>query len=267
MNRTTSATTRPATSTTRPSPGSNRELARRSASTSIGSTAAHFFAGEDQHPATIFHEAIHQLFGESRKSVRNVGSLDNFWIIEGIATYFESLELHADGARYYTLGGPHAGRLPAARERLLSGDRYIPACRTGATRKGWLSGRGRSPHAVQSNRRADDLPDASRERPLSRCGGRLPRRRLFRPRPRKHARQTDRSEATPTSTARTGSGSRRCRQWPIKHGRSKTTHCCSPCERRRSFSSRLTKELLTYGLTRRRSSSVSFSSVRRRPAA
>ncbi len=84
---------------------------------------AYFFAGEEQHQATVFHEGVHQLFSETRRTSRRVGELDNFWIIEGIATYFESLEA-CDG--YYRLGGSSAGRLPAARQRLLVDDYYVP---------------------------------------------------------------------------------------------------------------------------------------------
>jgi hypothetical protein len=89
---------------------------------------SYFFAGEDQHPATIVHEAVHQLFQESRPTARLVGRADNFWIIEGIATYFESLARHDDpiAGPYFTLGGPGAGRLPTARARVLEEDYYVP---------------------------------------------------------------------------------------------------------------------------------------------
>ena len=41
----------------------------------------------------------------------------NFWIVEGIATYFETLREHRDAATglYYTIGESSAGRLPAAK--------------------------------------------------------------------------------------------------------------------------------------------------------
>ena len=89
---------------------------------------AHFFAGDEQNPGTLFHEAVHQLFFESRPAARNVGGIGNFWIIEGIATYFESLAEHVDpvAGLYYTIGESDRGRLPAARERLLQEDFYVP---------------------------------------------------------------------------------------------------------------------------------------------
>lgn len=88
----------------------------------------HFFAGKDQDAGTIYHEAVHQFFQESRKAARNVGALSNAWIIEGIACYFESLTEHRDAqrGRYYTLGTPQAGRLPAARHRRLVDNYYVP---------------------------------------------------------------------------------------------------------------------------------------------
>ncbi len=88
----------------------------------------HFFAGEDQDPGTIYHEAVHQFFHESRRAARNVGATSNAWLIEGVACYFESLTEHqdADGVSHYTIGTPSAGRLPAARHRLLVNDYYVP---------------------------------------------------------------------------------------------------------------------------------------------
>ena len=89
----------------------------------------HFFAGEEQDPGTIYHEAVHQFFQESRRAARNVGALSNAWLIEGVACYFESLQEHRDAAaddRYFTIGTPGAGRLPAARHRRLVDDYYVP---------------------------------------------------------------------------------------------------------------------------------------------
>lgn len=84
---------------------------------------AYFFAGDEQEPGTIYHEATHQLFQESRPVVANVARDGNFWVVEGVACYMESLA-EADG--YWTLGGADAGRMPAARHRLLTDDFYVP---------------------------------------------------------------------------------------------------------------------------------------------
>ncbi|HEY3394525.1 MAG TPA: hypothetical protein VGK58_17575 [Lacipirellulaceae bacterium] len=88
---------------------------------------AHFFAGEEQDAGTLYHEAVHQLFQESRPAARQIGRDGNFWIIEGVATYFETLTEHADpvAGLYFTVGESDAGRLPAARSRLQDGF-YIP---------------------------------------------------------------------------------------------------------------------------------------------
>ncbi len=84
---------------------------------------AYFFAGEEQDAGTIFHEATHQLFQEIRPAKSVVALSDNFWIVEGIACYMESLKF-ADG--YALVGGLDAGRVPAARVRLLQDGFYVP---------------------------------------------------------------------------------------------------------------------------------------------
>ncbi len=77
--------------------------------------------------ATLYHEAVHQLFQESKSSARKIAETANFWVVEGVATYFETLTEHADDAAglYYTAGEAAAGRLPAARARLADGF-YVP---------------------------------------------------------------------------------------------------------------------------------------------
>jgi len=89
---------------------------------------SHFFAGPDQDPGTIYHEAVHQLFYESARSSHHLGALANAWILEGVACYFESLQEHQDPStgRFFTLGTAGAGRLPAARHRRLVDDYYVP---------------------------------------------------------------------------------------------------------------------------------------------
>src|SRR5690606_30146311 len=55
---------------------------------------------------------------------KNVGAVNNFWIVEGIANYFESLNKGSDGK--FTIGKADAGRLPAAVHRRLVDGYYIP---------------------------------------------------------------------------------------------------------------------------------------------
>ena len=84
---------------------------------------AHFFAGEGYDDRTLYHEATHQLFHESRPVSLAVGRQGNFWIIEGVAMYMESLR-EADG--FYVVGGRDDVRMRDARFRLLKDDFYVP---------------------------------------------------------------------------------------------------------------------------------------------
>jgi hypothetical protein len=84
---------------------------------------AYFFAGEDQDAGTVYHEATHQLFKESIDAVARPGRRDHFWVLEAIACYMESIR---DAGGVDVLGGLDAGRVPAARVRLLESNFYIP---------------------------------------------------------------------------------------------------------------------------------------------
>ncbi len=88
-----------------------------------GMRRAYFFAGDDYDDRTLYHEATHQLFQESRRAVPLPGNRGNFWIVEGIALFMESLRREGD---YWSLGGLDDPRLHAARVRLLRDDFYIP---------------------------------------------------------------------------------------------------------------------------------------------
>ena len=98
---------------------------------------AHFFAGDEAAIPTLYHEAVHQLFAESRSVDRHFGDAANFWIIEGVATYFETLTGYSDShaGRFFTIGQSDAGRLPAARHRMLVDGFFVPLaeyCRAAA---------------------------------------------------------------------------------------------------------------------------------------
>ncbi len=90
---------------------------------------AYFFADspDDQNKpqdfTTLYHEATHQLFSEGRPSVPIPGEKANFWIIEGIACYMESL---TEEQGYFTLGGREAVRFRDAEFRLLESRFYVP---------------------------------------------------------------------------------------------------------------------------------------------
>ena len=79
-----------------------------------------FASGQDD-PATRRHELVHQLFREATRSGlgRSMpAAKEGFWLIEGIAGYFESLHL---GSEIATVGGWNSSRLQFARYRLLVG--------------------------------------------------------------------------------------------------------------------------------------------------
>lgn len=84
---------------------------------------AYFFADKQNDDRTLYHEATHQLFHESRPVAPEVGWKTNFWIVEGIAMYMESLR-QEDG--FYVLGGFEDERLHAAQYRLLVDKFYVP---------------------------------------------------------------------------------------------------------------------------------------------
>ncbi|MFC1597229.1 DUF1570 domain-containing protein [Planctomycetota bacterium] len=84
---------------------------------------AYFFAGEDYQRRNMHHEATHQLFHESRPVSPKAGLEHSFWIIEGIATYMESLR---EEEGYYVLGGFDDVRMQDARSRLLDDEFYVP---------------------------------------------------------------------------------------------------------------------------------------------
>jgi hypothetical protein len=84
---------------------------------------AYFFAGQQADDRNLYHEATHQLFHQSRPVAPDVGRRANFWIVEGIAMYMESLRREGD---YDVLGGLDDLRMQAARSRLLEKNFYVP---------------------------------------------------------------------------------------------------------------------------------------------
>ncbi len=72
---------------------------------------------------TIYHEATHQLFAETRVTSPLAGERFGFWAIEAAACFMESLQVTDFG---WTLGGIENGRAPAARQRLLEDNFYVP---------------------------------------------------------------------------------------------------------------------------------------------
>jgi len=84
---------------------------------------AYFFAGSKDSERTMYHEATHQLFQQSRRVADDVGRKANCWLIEGIAMYMETLRREND---CFVLGGLNDVRLEAARFHLEKKDFYLP---------------------------------------------------------------------------------------------------------------------------------------------
>jgi hypothetical protein len=80
----------------------------------------------------LYHEAVHQLFAESRRGIVQPARDHNVWLVEGIACYFESLT-ERDG--YLTVGGAQAQRFRAAQVRLLNDQFYVPLAELSAMGK------------------------------------------------------------------------------------------------------------------------------------
>lgn len=78
-----------------------------------------YFYWEGDHPPipTWRHEVTHQLFAEVRRAAPNAGLRQNFWLIEGIAMYMESLRTLGERRDVCLLGGPGVDRLQFARLR------------------------------------------------------------------------------------------------------------------------------------------------------
>ncbi len=84
---------------------------------------AYFYVGGDNTLATRNHEATHQFFSESTGRTENVGVRHNFWVVEAVALYMESLQDHNG---YYTVGGRDDNRTQFARYRAYNERFYMP---------------------------------------------------------------------------------------------------------------------------------------------
>lgn len=77
-----------------------------------------FFYPNEQLTATLYHEVTHQLLAEASvlKGNNRAGSENDFWIVEAVALYVESLTNHN---YHWRVGGWLAPRMQAARYRAL----------------------------------------------------------------------------------------------------------------------------------------------------
>lgn len=77
--------------------------------------------------ATLFHEASHQLLFESAGPAGYERNDGQFWVFEGLGTYFETMNVRTDGS--IEIGGPVGARLQEARRRLVDQKELIPTRR------------------------------------------------------------------------------------------------------------------------------------------
>ncbi len=88
-----------------------------------GGQTAYFYDEDGADWSVVYHEVTHQLFSETGRVAPETGRDENFWIVEGVALYMESLR-EFDG--YWTVGGVDARRLQYARYRVFREDFYVP---------------------------------------------------------------------------------------------------------------------------------------------
>lgn len=74
--------------------------------------------------ATLYHEASHQLLFESGARHDTEKNAGNFWVFEGLGTYFETVCPLADGT--LEVGGLIGPRIRQARIRLLDKGQFVP---------------------------------------------------------------------------------------------------------------------------------------------
>ena len=73
---------------------------------------------EDESLGTLYHEVTHQLLSESSTQTVAVGNARDFWVVEGIACYFESFRVAPDGT--ITVGDIQHPRIQAARDQVVT---------------------------------------------------------------------------------------------------------------------------------------------------
>ena len=74
--------------------------------------------------STLYHEASHQLLFESAGPDDYVKNVGQYWVFEGLGTYFETLQHEPDGS--LRIGGLVGPRIAQARKRLLTRNEFIP---------------------------------------------------------------------------------------------------------------------------------------------
>lgn len=87
---------------------------------------AYFFhdpEGEINATATLFHEVSHQLLFETAGRNGYNKNVGNYWVFEGLGTYFETVDMGTDGTM--RVGGLVGPRIEAARVKMEAGE-FLP---------------------------------------------------------------------------------------------------------------------------------------------
>ena len=88
---------------------------------------SHFFndvGGQLDVTSTLYHEASHQLLFESAGTENYALNVGNYWVFEGLGTYFETIQPEPDGS--LRVGGLVGPRIKSARARLIGNAEFIP---------------------------------------------------------------------------------------------------------------------------------------------
>lgn len=88
---------------------------------------AYFFRdpdGQVDASATLYHEVSHQLLFETSNSSAYLKNRGNYWVFEGLGTYFESVVPEPGGA--LLVGGLVGPRIEEARRRVLDEQEFVP---------------------------------------------------------------------------------------------------------------------------------------------
>lgn len=96
---------------------------------SPGQRKAFFYWDRQKTASTVVHELTHQFFSEAGRDQVAIDPDDgeDFWVIEGIALYMESLSTRTCGGAWIVeVGGWDASRLQAGRYRLLHDQQWYP---------------------------------------------------------------------------------------------------------------------------------------------
>ena len=109
-------------------PGVEAELGRYDYATRPGAWGTSYFYRDPEAPiaatATLHHEASHQLLFESAGRRAFEANAGNFWVFEGLGTYFETLSPQPDGS--LELGGLVGPRVAKARANILDDGEFVP---------------------------------------------------------------------------------------------------------------------------------------------